>query len=88
MGKVEPAGNTRPTFVGIAKADGDQAPTLNEALESAALKAMAYHEEFGGDPLIDSVRRAWFDISFVQVELGNQHPRTFSVGVTYDRPSG
>lgn len=83
---VEPGENTRPTFVGVAKAIGEEPPTLNEALESAALKAMAYHEEFGGDPLIDAHRTAWFDISFVRVELGNQHPRTFSVGVTYKPP--
>ena len=88
MGTVQPGGNTRPTFVGVAKAESEEPPTLNEALESAALKAMAYHEEFGGDPLISADRTAWFDISFVKVELGNQHPRTFNVGVTYERPGG
>jgi hypothetical protein len=86
MGTVQPARDTRPTFVGVAKAEGEEPPTLNEALESAALKAMAYHEEFGGEPLIGGERTAWFDVSFVRVELGNQHPRTFKVGVTYDGP--
>jgi hypothetical protein len=83
---VEP-GETRPTFVGVATATDGVAPTLNEALESAALKAMGHRLENEDENLISGAKTAWFDISFVKVELGNQHPRTFKVGVTYD-PSG
>jgi hypothetical protein len=67
-------GDQRTIFVGIAKADGLEPPTLNEALESAALQAIEAK-------LIDSEKTAWFDIAFIEVELGNQHPRTFVVGV-------
>jgi hypothetical protein len=84
---VEPGEDTRPTFVGVAKVRDGEAPTLNEALESAALKAMSHRLENEDENLISGDRTAWFDISFVKVELGNQHPKTFKVGVTYD-PSG
>jgi hypothetical protein len=65
----------RRVFVGIAEAEDGVPPTLNEALESAA--GLAIDAE-----LIDSVRTAWFEIAFIEVELGNQHPRTMKVGVT------
>ncbi len=82
MGKVRP-GERKPrlTFVGIAESVGEEPPTLNEALESAALKAIAAG-------VISKGKKAWFDISFVEVELGNQHPRTFKVGVTQKPPGG
>jgi len=70
------------SFVGIATSErGGDPPTLNEALESAAGAAI----EAG---LIEagSGQTAWFEISSIAVELGNQHPRTFSVVVTYQGP--
>lgn len=80
MGKVMPGEEEpRKTFVGIAVGDGGQPPTLNEALESAAERAIAAG-------IISTERTAWFDISFIEVELGNQHPRTFKVAVTQKPP--
>jgi hypothetical protein len=83
---VDPGDETRPTFVGVSSAKDGVAPTLNEALESAALKAMGHRLEGDDQPLVSSDRTAWFDISFVKVELGNQHPKTYKVGVTYSPP--
>lgn len=80
MGKVLPGEREpRPTFVGIAEGEGSDPPTLNEALESAAGKAIEAE-------LISGTTTAWFDISFIEVELGNQHPKTFKVGVTLQPP--
>lgn len=81
MGHVLP-GEEEPrlTFVGVAGSEeGGDAPTLNQALESAAERAIAAG-------LIGDGRTAWFDLTFVEVELGNQHPRTFKAGVTYKPP--
>ena len=77
MGEVlEGEPEPRLVFVGEAGSSAEgEAPTLNEALESAAGKAI----QAG---LIGPERTAWFDIAFVEVELGNQHPRTYKVGVT------
>lgn len=75
MGRVGD-GELRPIIVGVAEADGEVPPTLNEALESAALKAIE-------EGIITNQRpKVWFKIKFVEVELGNQHPRTMKVGVT------
>ncbi len=73
MGTVHP-GERREIFVGEARAEGHDPPTLNEALESAAGQAI----EAG---IIGGDQTAWFDILSVEVELGNQHPRTFRVKV-------
>jgi hypothetical protein len=83
MGHVLPGEEEpRPTFVGIAGSEeGGEPPTLNQALESAAGRAI----DAG---LIGPGRTAWFDISFIEVELGNQHPRTFKAGVTWKPPDG
>lgn len=82
MGTVLPAEKSpRRIFVGVAKSKGKVPPTLNEALESAAKKAISAH-------LISKTKTAWFDVAFIEVELGNQHPRTFKVGVTPQEPVG
>ena len=76
MGTVGP-GEQRTIFVGEARAsseDHEGAPTLNEALESAAGQAI----EAG---IIGPGRTAMFDVLFIEVELGNQHPRTYRIGV-------
>ena len=82
MGTVKPGEEQpRKVYVGIAEHRDGEAPTLNEALESAAGKVIeAGLIEEGSDQTV------WFDISFVQVELGNQHPRTYKVGVTQQLP--
>jgi hypothetical protein len=72
-------------LVGRATFDEDKHPTLSEALESAAGVAMDLDP-----PLIrrgtDDVYR--FRVAYIDVELGNQHPRTMSVGVTAIGPGG
>ena len=75
-GTVDSEGN----FVGRATFDEDNRhPTLSEALESAAGVAMDQDP-----PLIrrgtDDVYR--FRVAYIDVELGNQHPRTMHVAVT------
>lgn len=77
MGTVKP-GTKITTFVGLAESssgDHEGAPTLNQAFESAAGEAMRAGI-IGGDAT------AWFDVTFIEVELGNQHPRAYKVGVT------
>lgn len=83
MGTVKPGEEEpRRTFVGIAThSEEGEAPTLNEALESAAEKAI-----HAGLIAPNSNQTVWFDITFIEVELGNQHPRTFKVGVTQQLP--
>lgn len=83
MGTVRP-GEEQPrrVFVGIAEhSDEGEPPTLNEALESAARKAIDEHLIEEG-----SNKTVWFDVAFIQVELGNQHPRTMKVGVMAQVP--
>jgi hypothetical protein len=85
--KLRP-GQKIPTIVGEAEAAGGEAPTLNDALESAAAKAI----ELGiirraDDPESEAPETVWFDIRFVEVELGNQHPKAIKVGVT-PQPGG
>ena len=75
MGRVGDS-ELRPVIIGVAEADGEEPPTLNEALESAALRAI--EEGF----ITNERPKVWFKIKFVEVELGNQHPRTMKVGVT------
>lgn len=76
MGTVGP-GEQRTIFIGEARASSEaheDAPTLNEAFESAAGQAL----EAG---IIGPGQTAMFDVLFIEVELGNQHPRTYRVGV-------
>ncbi len=75
MGKVIRAKKPLRTFVGVATSQHGEPPTLNEALESAAGAAIRAG-------VISSTRTAWFDLTAVEVELGNQHPRTLRVKVT------
>jgi hypothetical protein len=85
MGHVLPGEEEpRPTFVGVAGSEeGGEPPTLNQALESAAERAIA-----AGLIKPGPQGTAWFELTFVEVELGNQHPRTFKAGVTYIPPGG
>lgn len=87
MGKVLPGTvDSEGILVGRATFDEDNRhPTLSDALESAAAVAMDQDP-----PLIrrgtDDVYR--FRVAYIDVELGNQHPRTMSVGVTAIGPGG
>ena len=72
-------GSERRTFVGESRGDETDPASLNDALKSAATEAVergAVSRE--GGPV-------WYDIAGMQVEIANQHIRTFRVIVT---PSG
>lgn len=73
-GTVDSEGN----FVGRATFDEDhQPPTLGEAFKSAAGVAISEGLIREGT---DDVHR--FRVAYIDVELGNQHPRTMHVAVT------
>ena len=86
MGKVLPGTvDSEGNLVGRATFEDHQHPTLSEAFESAAGVAMDQ------DPPL--IKRGtddtyWFRVAYIDVELGNQHPRTMSVGVTAIGPGG
>lgn len=74
MGEPGQGGELR-TFFGISEGTSDSPAKLSEALSSAAAEAIRVGL-VGGDVT------AWFDITSLEVELANQHPKTFRVGVT------
>ncbi len=76
MGKSLP-GEERRSFVGISEAESETRPaTLDEALYSAAEQAVrAGVVTKDGGPV-------WYDVASLQVEIANQHIRTFKVIVT------
>lgn len=63
------------TFFGISDGVDGNPAKLSEALSSAAAEAIRAGLVGGG-------KTAWFDITTLEVELANQHPKTFRVGVT------
>ena len=63
------------TFFGISEGEDGNPAKLSEALSSAAAEAIRAGLVGGG-------KTAWFDITTLEVELANQHPKTFRVGVT------
>jgi hypothetical protein len=73
MGEPGQGGELR-TFFGISEGTHDDPAKLSEALRSAAAEAIR-QGLVGGD------KTAWFDITSLEVELANQHPKTFRVGV-------
>jgi hypothetical protein len=82
MGRVG-QGETVTSFIGVSEAvdtrgeseGGLDVAKLNEALASAAQQAI----DAG---LVASDKTAWVRITFIDVELANQHPRTVRVGVS------
>lgn len=72
-------GREKRTFVGVSHAiQGGEPAKLSEAFASAAEQAIAagvIGEGPGG-------KTAWFEVTKLEVELGNQHPKTVSVTVT------
>jgi flavin-binding protein dodecin len=74
MGKPVQAGEGTIYFGKSDGASGDSA-TLDEALASAAAKVV-------GDRLVTPDQTVWFDIVSMQVEIANQHVRTYRVGIT------
>jgi hypothetical protein len=63
------------TFFGTSEGRDGNPAKLSEALSSAAGEAIKAGLVGGG-------KTAWFDITTLEVELANQHPKTLRVGVT------
>lgn len=76
MGEQSEGGEKR-TFFGVSKAVGDNPAELTEAFASAAGQAIAAGV-IGEGP---EGRTAWFEVTRLEVELGNQHPKTVKVTV-------
>lgn len=81
MGRVG-TGERVESFVGVSEAvdtrDTDGAldvAKLSEALASAAQQAI----DAG---LVGPGKTAWVRLSFIDIELANQHPKTVRIGVT------
>jgi hypothetical protein len=71
------------TYIGISRAKDGVSAKLSEAFESAAGQAIRDHV-IGEGP---DGATAWFQVTLLEVELGNQHPKTVKVGVTKKDPS-
>lgn len=69
------------TFFGVSMGEEDNPAKLSEALSSAAAEAIRAG-------LVGNGKTAWFDITTLEVELANQHPKTFRVGVTPQEGGG
>lgn len=74
MGKVVP-GSERRTFVGRSEGTPDDPARLDEALQSAADDIVRAGIVSGDQPV-------WFSVTSLEVEMANQHVKTFRVGVT------
>lgn len=75
MGRAS-QGEERRTFVGISEATDEENPaTLAEALQSAAAKVVDAGVVTSGSP-------QWFTLTSLEVEIANQHVKTFKAGVT------
>jgi len=75
----EPArGSEKRTFVGVSVASGGESAKLSEAFASAAEQAI----EAGVIGEGPDGTTAWFEVTRLEVELGNQHPKTVKATVT------
>jgi hypothetical protein len=74
MGKVAP-GSERRTFVGRSDGTRDDPAKLSEALQSAA-------DQIVEAQLVSGDQTMWFDVTSLEVEIANQHVKTFKAGVT------
>jgi len=84
MGRVGDGGEVK-TYIGISEADGGVGAKLSEALESAAGELI--RDKLIGPDSPDPDGTVWLQVTLLEVELGNQHPRTLKVGVTPITPS-
>jgi hypothetical protein len=66
------------TFFGESEAFGGEPAKISEAFASAAGKAI----EAGLIEEGEHGKTAWFQVTLLEVELGNQHPKTVRIGVT------
>jgi hypothetical protein len=76
-------GETVQTFVGVSKAidkRGESEGTLDVAKLSEALQSAAEQAIDAG--LVGPDQTLWVRLSFLDVELANQHPKTVRIGVT------
>jgi hypothetical protein len=67
-------------FVGESEAFEGEPAKLSEAFASAAEQAIEAGI-IGGEDEHGNPRTAWFQITNLEVELGNQHPKTVRVTV-------
>jgi hypothetical protein len=74
MGKPVAGGEGR-IFFGESVGDADDPATLGEALASAAEKVVR-------EGIVTPDQTMVFDIVRLRVEIGNQHVKTFTVGIT------
>ena len=74
-------GGERRTFIGIAEGTDEDPAKLTDALRSAAQEAIdaGLIRRAEGD---EEAQTQWFEVTSIEVELANQHPKTFKVGVT------
>jgi hypothetical protein len=78
----EPArGAEKRTFVGVSVSSGSDPAKLSEAFASAAEQAIEAGLIGGTDDEGNPITR-WFEVTKLEVELGNQHPRTVKATVT------
>ena len=81
MGEPD-TGDEVTTYIGISRAANGVSAKLSEAFESAAGAALRAHL-IGEGP---TGQTKWFQVTMLEVELGNQHPKTVKVGVTLKDP--
>lgn len=74
MGKPS-EGEEQRTFVGVSEGTEGDPATLDEALLSAAEKIVR-------EGLVQSERPQWFTVTGLEVEISNQHVKTFKVSIT------
>ncbi len=74
MGKPVTGGEGK-IYFGESVGDAEDPATLGEALASAAEKVVR-------EGLVTPDRTMVFDVVQLQVEIGNQHVHTFTVGIT------
>ena len=65
----------RRSFVGISTGMHGNSATLDEALASAA-------EKIVNSELVTPEKTVWFDLSGLEVEIGNQHVKTYKATLT------
>ena len=78
MGRPVTGGQVK-TYIGISEADGGVGAKLSEAFESAAGELIK--DNLIGPDAPNPDATVWLQVTMLQVELGNQHPRTVKVGV-------
>jgi hypothetical protein len=81
MGQAKP-GSEKRSFVGVSEADGDGPATLDEALFSAAEKAVGVGFVRQPDEGTGEGGPVWFTLSGLQVEIANQHIKTMKATIT------